>query len=311
MEFSHLPVMPREVIELLNCKPGGIYVDGTLGGAGHTIEILKATSPYGKVIGIDRDEDALNAARKVLEPYKDRVTLVKENYSEIKEVLKDLNIDSVDGILLDVGVSSYQLEEPERGFSFRFEARLDMRMDRSQGETAFDLVNGLDEKELAGIFRNYGEEPEAKRIARAIVRAREVKPVETTGDLVRIVLATVPKRFQARAIHPATKVFQALRIAVNDELGSLEKGLADGFDSLRTGGRMAVISFHSLEDRIVKNAFRDFATGCICPPRMPICVCGRKPAGRLVTKRALIAAEEEVAANPRSRSAKLRAVEKL
>lgn len=311
MAFEHAPVMPGEVLETLACKPGAVYVDGTLGGGGHSLEILKASSPDGRLIGIDRDDEALKAAATTLEPFKDRITLVKENYRNIKKVLAQLAVTAVDGILLDLGVSSYQLDEPERGFSFRFEARLDMRMDKSQEFSAYDIVNTFETEELAKIFKDYGEERDAKRIARAIDKARSAKPVETTGDLVRVILATVPKRFQPKQIHPATRVFQALRIAVNDELGSLEQGLKDGADALRSGGRFSVISFHSLEDRIVKNAFRELATGCICPPRVAVCVCGRKPAARLVTRKALIASDAEVDKNPRARSAKLRAIEKI
>lgn len=311
MEFTHAPVMPEEMLEGLGCAPGGIYVDGTLGGGGHALEILKAISPNGRLIGIDRDDEALKAASKTLEPFGNRVTLVKENYRDIKKVLKDLGIDKVDGILLDLGVSSYQLDSPERGFSFRFEARLDMRMDTSQGITAFDIVNTYGADELEKIFKDYGEERDARRIARAIDRARSTRPVETTGDLVRIILATIPKRFQPRQIHPATRVFQALRIAVNDELGSLEQGLRDGVDVLGSGGRMVVISFHSLEDRIVKTTFRELSTGCVCPPRVAVCVCGKKPVVRLVKRGAIKPSEEEMKKNPRARSAKLRTAEKI
>ncbi|MBI5644402.1 MAG: 16S rRNA (cytosine(1402)-N(4))-methyltransferase RsmH [Deltaproteobacteria bacterium] len=311
MEFAHRPVMGREAIELLACKSGGVYVDGTLGGGGHARMILDAASPDGRLIGIDRDDDALKAAAGNLEAYGNRVTLVKENFRNIRRVLSGLGISGVDGIVLDLGVSSYQFESPERGFSFRFEARLDMRMDRARGETAYDLVNTRGEDELTGIFRDYGEEREARRIARAIVRARETKPIETTGDLVNLILFTIPKRFQAKGIHPATRVFQALRIAVNDELGSLGQGLAEGFEALNKNGRMAVISFHSLEDRIVKNAFRELSTGCVCPPRMPVCVCGRTPKAKLVTRKAIKPSDAEVNENPRARSAKLRAIEKF
>lgn len=311
MEFRHTSVMAREVLSCLECADGRTYVDGTLGGGGHTLEILKASGPAGRVIGIDLDSFALKAARERLAEYGDRVTLVKGNYRDIKAILKDLGIGHVDGVVLDLGVSSYQFESPERGFSFRFDSRLDMRMDTSAAYSAYDLVNTLEAEELKRIFKEYGEEREAGRIARSIVRAREIKPVETTGDLVRIIEETIPKRFQPRNIHPATRVFQALRIAVNDELGSLEKGLKDGIESLGAGGRMAVISFHSLEDRIVKNTFRDYSTGCVCPPRVPVCVCGRKPITRIITKKALTPSDEEVAENPRARSAKLRAVEKL
>ncbi len=311
MEWKHLPVMDREVIEYLGCRSGRIYVDGTVGGGGHAAEILKASSPSGRLIGIDRDDDALKAAKDFLKVFGDRATLVKANFRDLKTVLGGLGVREVDGVLLDLGVSSFQLESPERGFSFRFDSRLDMRMDKGQKTSAYELVNGLEETELTRIFREYGEEREARRVARAIVRERGKRPVETTGELVRIVLEAIPKRFQTRNIHPATKVFQALRIAVNDELGSLKQGLLAGMEALGKGGRMAVISFHSLEDRIVKNTFRAFSTGCVCPPKIPICICGRKPEAKILTKKALTPSEDEVEKNPRSRSAKLRAVEKL
>jgi 16S rRNA (cytosine1402-N4)-methyltransferase len=313
-EFWHLPVMPMEVVRFLGCGPGGIYVDGTLGGGGHTLEILKATAPDGRVIGIDRDGDAIASAARFLEPYAERVLILKENFKEIKTVLARNNtrgIDRVDGIVLDLGVSSYQLEMPNRGFSFRFDARLDMRMDRTQELTAYELVNGLAPSELERILRAYGEERRARRIARAIERARAQKPVETTGELARIVLEAVPTRPGPTRVHPATKVFQALRIAVNDELENLKVGISEGLETLRRGGRMVVISFHSLEDRIVKHSFRDLSTGCVCPPRIPRCVCGLKPSVRLLTRRAVTPTPREIKTNPRARSARLRAVEKL
>lgn len=311
MEFRHTPVMAREVVEYLGCRDRATYVDGTLGGGGHTIEILKASGPTGRVIGIDRDKAAIEAASKALAEYGGRVVLVRGNFRDLPTILAGLNAGPVDGIVLDLGVSSYQLDSPERGFSFRFDSPLDMRMDSGAALTARDLVNTLDARELTRIFREYGEEREAGRIARAIVRAREAAPVETTGDLVRIIEETIPKRFQPKNIHPATRVFQALRIAVNDELESVEQGIKGGIESLEKGGRMVVISFHSLEDRIVKNAFRESSTGCVCPPRVPICVCGKVPVTRVLTKKAVIPSDEEAAKNPRSRSAKLRAVEKL
>ncbi len=311
MEFLHTSVLSSEVVKYLGCRAGGVYVDGTLGGGGHTVEILKASAPDGISIGIDLDEDAIKAAGRVLEPFKNRVRLVRDNFKNIKSILAGLGVEKVDGIVLDVGVSSYQLESPERGFSFRLDARLDMRMDKRQKVSAYDLVNTLPGHELAGIFRKYGEEREAKRIASIIEKARQVKPVETTGELASIVLKAIPGKFYSGGIHPATRVFQALRIAVNDELQSLTKGLPDGITCLKSGGRFVVISFHSLEDRIVKNIFRDSSTGCVCPPRIPMCVCGRKPVTRPLTKKAVTASAEEVRRNPRARSAKLRAVEKL
>lgn len=309
METAHLPVMPAEVVRYLGCRPGGTYVDGTLGGGGHTVEILKVIGPEGKVIAMDRDADAIAEAKKVLRAYSGRVTILKENFKDIKALLSGCGIDRVDGILLDLGVSSYQLETPARGFSFRFDARLDMRMDRAQGLTAHELVNTLDVAGLERIFRTYGEERYARRIARAIERERRKKPVETTGELKSIVVGAVPRR-PAR-IHPATKVFQALRIAVNDELENLKAGLTESVDVLGRGGRMVVISFHSLEDRIVKRFFRDLSRGCVCPPGFPVCVCGREPSVRLLTRRAVTPAPSEIGANPRARSARLRAVERL
>src|SRR3989338_8062422 len=264
--FAHLPVMPGEALEYLGCKPGGIYVDGTVGGGGHALEILKKSSPGGTLIGLDRDAEAIEAAKETLKGFKERTVLVKENFRNIPSVLAVLGIREVDGILLDLGVSSYQLERPERGFSFRMEARLDMRMDTGDETTAYGLVNGLEGKELEKIFREYGEERFSRKIARAIVEARKRGPVETTTELAGITLGAIPRRSHGGNIHPATRVFQALRIAVNDELGSLEDGLKGGMDSLKKGGRMAVISFHSLEDRIVKETFRDSSSPCGCPP---------------------------------------------
>ena len=237
--------------------------------------------------------------------------LVKDNFRNVKAVLSQLGQGPVDGMLLDLGVSSYQLERAERGFSFRFNARLDMRMDKSEAGSAYDLVNTLDERELERVFRDYGEEAHSRRIARAILRARSSKPIETTWELAEIVAGAVPARFHGQRIHPATRVFQALRIAVNDELGSLMDGLSDGVASLKPGGRMVAISFHSLEDRIVKNAFRDASTGCVCPPRIPKCVCGKTPQAVVMTRKVVLPSEAEVNSNPRARSAKLRALEKL
>lgn len=310
MGFSHLSVMPDEVVRLLGCEKGGIYVDGTLGGGGHTSLILEA-NPANRVVGMDRDEAAIRAAREFLEPFGERVSFVRDDFRNMKKALEALGVGKVDGVLLDVGVSSYQLDSAERGFSFRMDAPLDMRMDTRQEVTAASLVNTLDEKELERIFREYGEEEFGARVARALVAARAARPVETTGRLAEIVLMAIPKKFHGRRIHPATKVFQALRIAVNDEMGSLKEGLAGGMEVLRPGGRFVVISFHSLEDRIVKNAFREASTGCICPPKFPVCVCGHKPAARLLTRKAVTAGEDELEANPRSRSARLRAIEMI
>lgn len=303
--------MPGEVLEHLGCKPGGIYVDGTVGGGGHALRILSASSPGGRLVGIDRDSNAIEAAAKALEGFGDRITLVKDNFRNIRRVLDGLGIKEVDGVLLDLGVSSYQLERPERGFSFRTEAALDMRMDASGPVTARDLVNGLPLEELERIFREYGEERFSRQIARSIIRTREKKPVETTTELAQLILEAIPRKFHGGKIHPATRVFQALRIAVNDELGSLKDGLRGSVDSLKKGGRLAVISFHSLEDRIVKGFFRELSSPCVCPPRLPRCVCGRVATVKLLTKRALTPTEEEIDKNPRARSAKLRALERL
>lgn len=311
MDFVHKSVMEREVIDCLAVHGGAIYVDGTLGGGGHGEAILKASAPDGRLIGIDRDTDALRAAAERLKPWGARATLAHGNYRDLPGVLASLGIEKVDGIVLDLGVSSFQLESGERGFSFMRDAPLDMRMDRTQGETARDLLGRLSFEDMVRLFREYGEEREAKRIARAIERARAAGPIETTGRLAKIVSEAVPARFQPRSIHPATRVFQALRIAVNDELEGLKEALSSGMEVLASGGRFAVISFHSLEDRIVKQAFRAFATGCICPPRAPMCVCGHEPVARLVTRGALKPSEEEFASNPRSRSARLRAAMKL
>lgn len=310
MGFSHLSVMPEDSVRLLGCSKKGIYVDGTLGGGGHTAEILRA-NPDNRVIGIDRDIDALKAAGEFLKPFGDRVSFVRDDFRNIKNVVEGFGAGPVDGVILDVGVSSYQLDSAERGFSFRMDAPLDMRMDTRQAETAASLVNSLDEEGLARIFREFGEEAFAWRIAKAIVAGRARGPIETTGELVDIVLFAIPKKFHGKRIHPATKVFQALRIAVNDELESLKQGVNGGMGVLKEGGRMVVISFHSLEDRIVKNAFREASTGCVCPPKFPICVCGHKPAVKLLTRKAATASVEEIEKNPRARSAKLRAIEVL
>ncbi len=307
---KHLPVMGREVVSYLRCVAGRTFVDCTTGGGGHALEILKASSSDARLIGIDQDSEALSVAKRTLEPYKRRVTLVRENFRRIKGVLSDLGIESVDGLLVDLGVSSFQLDNAERGFSFRSDARLDMRMDQRAERSARDLINDLDADELARIFKVYGEERFSKRIARAIVEARNGSPIETTGELADIISSAIPRKFHPKKIHPATKVFQALRIVVNDELESLKCVLTDGVDLLAQGGRFVVISFHSLEDRLVKHFFRDSSTGCICPPRLPICACGKLPLTRLLTKRGVVAGPDEVRANPRARSARLRAVEK-
>lgn len=320
MAFKHLPVMPEEVIKFLACKHGKIYVDGTVGGGGHASLILNASMPAdkpqnkaigGKIIGMDWDEDAIKAAMERFKDYSERLTLVRENFANIKRVMGDLNIKAVGGILLDLGVSSYHLERPDRGFSFRFDAPLDMRMDKRQKLTAYNIVNELSMKELEKIILEYGEERWAKRIAVAIIEKRRHGPISTTKELSNLVSFAIPKKFHPIDIHPATRTFQAIRIAVNDELNNLKKAVDDGVGLLEPGGRMVIISFHSLEDRIVKESFRKLAKGCICPNDFPKCVCGQKPKLHIVTKRPVTPSPEEISKNPRARSAKLRAAERV
>lgn len=308
---GHVPVMPDEVIAYLAPRSGGLYLDGTLGGAGHARLVLEASSPDGRLVGLDRDPAAIRRAQDVLAPFADRIDLRHCNFAQMEQVARELGIDGFDGILLDLGVSSYQLDEAERGFSFRADAPLDMRMDDSGGPTAADVLAQEDEKELARIFREFGEERYARRIARRIVAQREQEPLVSTGQLAELVRDAVPGGRVPARIHPATRVFQALRIYVNDELRSVEQGLEQAASLLRPGGRLVVISFHSLEDRRVKHFFRELATGCNCPPRIPMCVCGKQPSVRLLTRRGIRAGESEIGFNARSRSAILRAVEKL
>lgn len=307
----HEPVLLKEVLESLSLKPGGIYVDGTLGGGGHAGGILGATSPDGVLVGIDRDDDALAESRRVLEPFGRRAILVKGNYADLGDILAGLGIDRVDGIVLDLGVSSHQLEAAERGFSFSKPAPLDMRMDREASTTARELVNRADARELQRILRDYGEELMAGRIARAIVERRKAGPIETTDELAGLIASAMPARMRHGRIHPATRSFQALRIAVNDELTSLHRGIASGIDSLKEGGRFAVITFHSLEDRMVKDLFRDASRGCTCPPDLPVCACGGKPRLRVIARRPIRPGEAEMERNPRARSAKLRTAERI
>lgn len=309
MEFHHRPVMSVEVVRFLGCRAGGTYVDGTLGGGGHAMEILSASAPDGRLIGIDWDEEALEYVKERLKPDAGRVEFVKGNFADMKSIMDELEIDRVDGILLDLGVSSRHLDDPERGFSFQHDAPLDMRMDRGGATTAFDLVNTLPEEELREIVRRYGDERWAKRIAMKIVKRRRESPVKTTMELADIISSAIPRKFHPRSINPATKTFMALRIAVNREIENLERALHDGIGLLRHGGRMVVITFHSLEDRIVKTAFRELATGCTCPSDLPYCVCNKKSQAKLLTRKPLIPTEGEVEENPRARSAKLRAVE--
>ena len=304
----HIPVMPEEVIEGLRVRPGGTYLDGTIGCGGHSLEILRRFEGT-RVIGLDRDAEALENARRLLEPFGDRVSLHHADYRDMDKAAASAGIRSVDGVLLDLGVSSLQLDDARRGFSFLQDGPLDMRMDQTAGPTAADIVNSMAERDLADCLRDYGEERLARRVASAIVRARVLEPIRTTGQLASIV-ASVPGMGRVRDIHPATRTFQALRIAVNAELEGVERALPIGVGLLAEGGRMAVISFHSLEDRIVKRSFRAFENPCRCPPRTPVCLCDGASLGRVVTKRPLRPTEEEVRKNPRSRSARLRIFER-
>lgn len=310
IEFHHVSVLLEECIQGLNIKPDGIYVDGTLGGAGHSSRIA-AKLTTGRLIGIDRDTAALEAAEKRLEPYKDRVTLVHSDFCELGKVLDDLGIAKVDGILLDLGVSSPQLDEVERGFSYMADAPLDMRMNREDSRDAREIVNDWSYEELKRILYEYGEERYAPQIASAICRRREEKPIETTLELVDIIRSAMPPAALREKQHPAKRSFQAIRIAVNDELNDLSKVLKAAVPRLNKGGRLCVITFHSLEDRIVKNAFAAAAKGCTCPPNFPVCVCGKKPQVTIVTRKPIVSGDRELNENPRARSAKLRICEKL
>lgn len=308
--FHHISVLLQECIDGLNIKPDGIYVDGTLGGAGHSLQIAKRLTT-GRLIGIDRDTRALEAAAERLQEYTENVTLVHSNFCELKAVLQELEIDGVDGILLDLGVSSPQLDDGSRGFSYMWDAPLDMRMNSQDPLTAKTVVNTWSQEELRRILYTYGEERYAPQIAAAICRRRSEKEIETTLELVDIIRGAVPPAALREKQHPAKRSFQAIRIAVNDELGSVEKVLEDAIPLLNTGGRLAVITFHSLEDRIVKSAMAEAAKGCTCPPQFPVCVCGNKPKVKLVSRKPLVATAEELENNHRSRSAKLRICEKL
>lgn len=309
MEFSHISVLFNEVIESLQIKNGGIYVDGTLGGGGHTEGILMSESGC-SVIGTDRDTDALKAAGKRLERFGERFRGVHSNFSDIKAVLGNLGIDGIDGAVLDLGVSSYQLDTAERGFSYMHDAPLDMRMDRTSGESAYHVINDYTVSQLTDIFYKYGEEKWSKRIAEFIEAARKEKNIETTGELVKIITDAIPKSARLDGGHPAKRVFQAVRIEVNGELRILEQALKDFCECLKPGGRLAVITFHSLEDRIVKNTFRDLCTGCVCPKEFPVCVCGHTAEAELLFRKPLLPSVEEQERNPRSKSAKLRVLVK-
>ena len=310
-DFHHISVLSDEVLTALAPRSGGVYVDGTLGGAGHAGLILTASAPDGILIGFDRDAEAIAVATERLAPFAGRARLFQRNFAAIKATLAEIGVEAIDGFVLDLGVSSHQLDKDERGFSFMHDAPLDMRMDRSTGPSAADLVNNLPEAELFRIISVYGEERWGKRVAAFIVAARQEQPIETTLQLVDIIKGAIPKAKWEERLHPATRTFQGLRIEVNQELKSLEEGLVDLLALLKVGGRGAVISFHSLEDRIVKTGFRTAALGCTCPKGLPGCVCGRVPQFKVLTGKPLRATEEEIAGNPRSRSARLRVVEKI
>ncbi len=311
MEFSHKSVLLNECIENLNIKPDGIYVDGTLGGGGHSYEIAKRLGENGRLIGIDQDADAIAAAGERLKEFGSKVTIVRSNYCDMDKVLDSLSIDKVDGILLDIGVSSYQLDTADRGFSYREEenAKLDMRMDQRQEMTAADIVNNYSEMELYRIIRDYGEDKFAKNIAKHIVAARAKAPIETTAQLSEIIKAAIPMKVRATGGHPAKKTFQAIRIELNRELEVLENSIDMMTDRLNPGGRFCIITFHSLEDRIVKVKFRNNENTCTCPPDFPVCVCGNKPKGHVVSRKPILPTEEELLYNKRSKSAKLRVFE--
>lgn len=308
--FAHKPVLYQETIEALRIKPDGIYVDGTLGGGGHSFGILQQLSKEGRLIGIDRDEDAIRAASERLAPFAGQAVIVRGNYEDMPAILRGQGIEGADGVLLDLGVSSYQLDEAERGFSYREEAPLDMRMDRRDERSAYDVVNGCTEMELFHMIRDYGEDRFAKNIAKHIVAERQKAPIRTTTELAEIVRQAIPAKLREGGGHPAKRTFQAIRIEVNRELDILKDSIDGLIDLLNPEGRLCIITFHSLEDRIVKTAFRRAEDPCICPPDFPVCVCGRKPKGKVITKKPIVSAAEELAENPRAHSAKLRVFEK-
>ena len=311
MVFHHVPVLLRETMDALAVRPGGVYIDCTVGGGGHAAEILRLSAPDGRLIGLDQDDNALAAAGERLAPFGGRVRLERTNFADVAAVADRLGIGPVDGVLMDIGVSSHQFDDGERGFSYHHDAPLDMRMDRTNPLTAAVVVNEWEEEEIARIIREYGEERWAARIAQFIARARREQPIETTGQLVEIIKAAIPAAARREGGHPARRTFQAIRIAVNDELGVLQRGLEGALQVLRPGGRLAVITFHSLEDRIVKQTFARWARPCTCPPDIPVCVCGKQPLAELITRKPVKASTEELKENPRSRSATLRAVAKL
>jgi len=312
MEFNHYSVLLNETIENLNIKPDGIYVDGTLGGGGHAYQVASRLSEKGRLIGIDQDADAIAAAGERLKEFGDKITIIRSNYANMKEELHRIGVEKVDGIVLDLGISSFQLDTPERGFTYRDEnAPLDMRMDDRQSLTAKDIVNGYSEMELYRIIRDYGEDKFAKNIAKHIVQEREKKPIETTGELTEIIRASIPMKVQVTGGHPAKRTFQAIRIELNKELEVLQNNLDDMIDLLNPGGRICIITFHSLEDRIVKTNFKRNENPCTCPSDFPVCVCGKKSKGKVVTRKPILPSEEELEVNSRSKSAKLRVFERV
>lgn len=310
MTFEHKSVLLHETVDSLNIRSDGIYVDGTLGGGGHASLVCSRLGENGRLIGIDQDADAIAAATERLKPYGGRVTIVRNNYENIDTVLAELGIPGVDGIYLDLGVSSYQLDTAERGFTYREDAPLDMRMDQRNAETAADIVNGYSEMELYRIIRDYGEDRFAKNIAKHIVRARQEKPLETTGELIEVIKAAIPAKVRATGGHPAKRTFQAIRIELNKELEVLEHSIDKMIGLLNPGGRLSIITFHSLEDRIVKNKFKENENPCVCPPDFPVCMCGRKSRGRVVTRKPIVPTGQEIEENKRSKSSKLRVFEK-
>ena len=311
INFQHRSVLLDECIEGLNINPAGIYVDGTAGGGGHSLEIVKRLTDGGRLIAIDRDDAALCAASKRLADYSDRVTFVKSNFSSVKEVLENLGIEKINGILMDLGVSSYQLDTPERGFSHNNDAPLDMRMDTTATLDAYMVVNNYSREQLKKIIYDYGEDKFAPRIANAIVNAREIKPIETTGELVKIIKSAIPAAARDGGHHPAKRTFQAIRIEVNGELDAIEPAIDSAVEMLDVGGRVCIITFHSLEDRIVKQTYAKHAEGCTCPKNFPVCVCGKTPAVKVITRKPIVPSDRELEENPRSRSSKLRIAEKL
>lgn len=312
MEFNHYSVLLNETIENLNIKPDGIYVDGTLGGGGHAYQVASRLSEKGRLIGIDQDADAIAAAGERLKEFGDKITIIRSNYANMKEELHRIGVEKVDGIVLDLGVSSFQLDTPERGFTYRDEnAPLDMRMDDRQSLTAKDIVNGYSEMDLYWIIRDYGEDKFAKNIAKHIVQERAKKPIETTGELTEIIRASIPMKVQVTGGHPAKRTFQAIRIELNKELEVLQNNLDDMIDLLNPGGRICIITFHSLEDRIVKTNFKRNENPCTCPSDFPVCVCGKKSKGKVVTRKPILPSEEELEVNSRSKSAKLRVFERV